>query len=314
MIVGAAPNVEENYNNIKKLLNLLDLESLGDCPFSVDIKVMLLLCGKQSASCKHNCPYCECFAPFTCPCPANTLESLATHHSNYQAAGSKKSTAMKYNNCTQPALISGSPDKTMLEVFSFPELHVMTGMVGKLVKEMIAAFPNREAGKSFINLFMKQHNISWCDYMPGTLEGNQARKLLFVSPMLEVEARKLPLNSAIPAVLFCKTMVLFNKVVEACFGQKLYPSYEVAISRFEHFYRRLDISVTPKVHCVFVHIKQFLELKGEVTGLGAWSEQAMESAHHEFKLESQLTKVGPDHPKYDEILFDAVVRFNAKHV
>ena len=51
-----------------------------------------------------------------------------------------------------------------------------------------------------------------------------------------------------------------------------------------------------------------------MTGLGAWSEQAMESAHHEFKLESLLTKVGPDHPKYDEILFDAVVRFNAKHV
>ena len=128
------------------------------------------------------CPYSECFAPFTCPCPANTLESLATHHSNYQAAGSKKSTAMKYNNCTQPALISGSPDKTMLEVFSFPELHVMTGIVGKLVKEMIAALPNREAGKSFINLFMKQHNISCCDYIPGTLEGYQAHNSYLCQP------------------------------------------------------------------------------------------------------------------------------------
>ena len=63
------------------------------------------------------------------------------------------------------------------------------------------------------------------------------------------------------------------RVVESCFGQDLAPNYRAEIRRFEEFYRMLDINVTPKVHCVSVHIEHFLALKGEVAGLGAYSEQ-----------------------------------------
>ena len=63
--------------------------------------------------------------------------------------------------------------------------------------------------------------------------------------------------------------------------------------------------ITPKVHCVFEHIVQFLEIKELKTGLGAWSEQAMESVHHDLKLEWERSKVGPNHTDYESILFKA---------
>ena len=62
----------------------------------------------------------------------------------------------------------------------------------------------------------------------------------------------------------------------ACFGQELDTDFKACIKDFEEFYRSLGISVTPKVHSVFEHVSQFLEMKGLKTGLGAWSEQAME--------------------------------------
>ena len=46
--------------------------------------------------------------------------------------------------------------------------------------------------------------------------------------------------------------------------------------------------MTPKVHRVF--LTQFLKMKGLKIGLGAWSEQAMESVHHDVKLEWEQTK------------------------
>ena len=59
---------------------------------------------------------------------------------------------------------------------------------------------------------------------------------------------------------------------------------------------------------------QFLEMKGLKTGLGAWSEQAMETVHHDLKIEWGRSKVGPNHPKYAELLFETIVRYNSKHI
>ena len=134
LIVACAPEVAESWANIKTILEKLDIGSLGSCPISVDVKVMLILCGKQAASSKHPCPYCECQAPFICPCLPNTLGSLARHYQKYVEAGSKKSTAMNFNNCVNPALLHGNPDRTILDLLTFPEFHVMIGTTGHIVK------------------------------------------------------------------------------------------------------------------------------------------------------------------------------------
>ena len=55
-------------------------------------------------------------------------------------------------------------------------------------------------------------------------------------------------------------------------------------------------------------------MKGEVHGLGYYSEQAMESMHYEFKKEWGTGKVDVKHPNYGEKLLSATVRINGKHI
>ena len=55
-------------------------------------------------------------------------------------------------------------------------------------------------------------------------------------------------------------------------------------------------------------------MKGETAGLGFWSEQSMESGHHDFKLEWEKVKVSENHAEYAERLFTTVVRYAGKHL
>ena len=61
-------------------------------------------------------------------------------------------------------------------------------------------------------------------------------------------------------------------------------------------------------------MKEFLKLKGEMAGLGFWSEQSMESGHHDFKLEWEKVKVSANHAEYGDRLFSTTVRYAGKHL
>ena len=50
MVVAAAPNTEESWENIKTLLGELDIASLSSCPFAVDMKVQLIVLEKQTGA------------------------------------------------------------------------------------------------------------------------------------------------------------------------------------------------------------------------------------------------------------------------
>jgi hypothetical protein len=62
------------------------------------------------------------------------------------------------------------------------------------------------------------------------------------------------------------------------------------------------------------HVSEFLKLKGEVAGLGFWSEQSMESGHHDYKLEWEKVKVSANHEEYGDRLFSTTVRYAGKHL
>ena len=117
---------------------------------------------------------------------------------NNQSGGGQKSTAMKYDNCIQPALLYRTSHNTMVEVFCFPELLVLSGTVGKLVQEMIALLPNKEAGKNFVNLFLKKHNISWVSTCLAFWREPDLQALSFVNHAGGEGMEVTPLHSAIP--------------------------------------------------------------------------------------------------------------------
>ena len=80
------------------------------------------------------------------------------------------------------------------------------------------------------------------------------------------------------------------------------------------------------------HIVDFLDMKGEAAGLGFYSEKAMESVHHNFKVNNihkgllwfifqfyfqlfwEKVKVGIDHPEFGARLKAAVSAYNARHL
>ena len=54
--MAAVPNTQESWYNVSALLRLLDLDSLGNTfNLAVDMKVQLILVGKQSAAARHAC-------------------------------------------------------------------------------------------------------------------------------------------------------------------------------------------------------------------------------------------------------------------
>ena len=99
----------------------------------------------------------------------------------------------------------------------------------------------------------------------------------------------------------------------SCFGQDLACEYEDCIKDFSHQYRTLGISII-LYYIIEQHIVEFLKAKGEVAGLGFWSEQAMESGHHDFKLEWEKVKVSSNHKQYSQRLYNTTVRYAGKHL
>ena len=206
-------------------------------------------------------------------------------------------------------MIGDDEDKT-LEVLNPPQLHLMTGVLGKLIMEM-----EKITGEIFVSSFLSTKDISRCVYQGSrSFEGNQARKLLKSVDKLEREVMKLKTETCIEVLPYIETLRSFDRVVSSCFSQSLDPGYERNIETFSTKYRSLGISVTPKVHIVESHVSEFLKLKGEIAGLGFWSEQAMEAGHHDFKIEWEKVKVSANHAEYGERMFQTVVRYAGKHL
>ena len=314
-VVGLVPQVQELYPNVRLMMEELKLDGIeyGLC---ADIKIYLCIIGKQTASCLNPCPYCEGKAPWDKQFKDLTIGSLNEWHQKYVENGSNKKRAKNYQNVVNPPLLTGKESTKTIEVLNISELHCMTGVVGKLVSEMErCAFEEKEIGEKFINDFLKRQDISKCVYQgSNSFEGNQARKLLQRVDQLERDVQQLDFETATKALPFVQTLRELDKVVTSCFGQHLDPAYEDNISRFSKQYRSLSISVTPKVHVIEKHVAEFLKLKGEKTGLGFWSEQAMESGHHDFKLEWEKVKVSPNHEEYGDRLLKTTVRYAGKHL
>ena len=107
----------------------------------------------------------------------------------------------------------------------------------------------------------------------------------------------------------------FKAVVDACYGTTLAADFSDALSNFASDYMdiiQFGARITPKVHAVMYHIRQFCEKHN--TGLGIWSEQSTESLHSDFEKTWIRYKVSSLNPNYDSQLLKAVCDYNSKHI
>ena len=253
----------ERHDNMAALLGELGIDAI-DFGLCCDLKMVLMLLGKQCASSKHCCPFCTGCSPWLkTGTTSTTIGSLWADYTAFVSAGSVLKKAMNYHNVVNPPLVTGSDHQKILgDLFFFPEHHVFTGIVGKLVKELERrVFDTPEEGKNFLDEWMATPgiNVSRTVYHgSASFIGNMAQKLLKkVDHLLVKLEQTLSQDRFVLAKVYVKAFKQFDLVVESCFGQTLTPRYSDLIKSFMTTYRSLNISIPLKVNyllsCLFVY-------------------------------------------------------------
>ena len=212
----------ERHDNISKLLELVGIEAI-QFGFSCDIKMLLILLGKQGASSTHCCPFCVGSSPWVGTFDHVTIGSLWRNYHAYTAAVAaadprKPPKAKDYNNVVNRPLVIGPDDKKVLGgLVYFPEHHVFTGIVGKLVMEMERKlFDNAKEGVKWMDDWMAEPgvNVSRTVYHgSASFVGNQARRLLSKLDSLEVKLEGALQGERIAmAKIFIKALRQFEQV------------------------------------------------------------------------------------------------------
>ena len=301
-VLAIAPDVPENYCNMKKLWLKAGIDKLKyKFTIATDMKLINILLGLQNHSCMHPCCWCDADKNnLHKKGKQRTFSSLINLFFDYKDANARKEDAAKYGNVIHIPLIEALDDDTpVIEKIPPPELHLLLGTTNKMYSGLENVWPGLEA-------WLQSIHVKKTEYHGGQFEGNDCRKILKKLDSLEarcpVEFR--PFISAFRS---------FNDVVEACYGNKLADDYVAKIRRFQTDYMKLGISVTPKIHAVFFHIEEFCEFSG--MALGPFSEQTAESLHQEFeKCWENFYIKDFDNPSYPDRFLSAVKVFNSLHL
>lgn len=165
--------------------------------------------------------------------------------------GSILKNAMKYDNVINPPLLTGPDDAKVLSLVYFPELHVLIGIVSKLVKEMERSiFPTPEEGKKFLDSWMASPSVNVCRTVyhgQANFVGNMAKLLLKKLENLEMTVNKMDKEVVDKAIPFIRTLEKLEAVRNYCFGQLVKEGYAEKIKDFSVSYRSLGISIPLKV-------------------------------------------------------------------
>ena len=136
---------------------------------------------------------------------------------------------METGNVVNPPLVTGSQDERILDLCFFPEMHIMTGNVEKLVRELerCQGFTSEEHGSNFMYLWMKKNNICKSFHRGSpSFKGNMARKLLHFSPDLKDYSVQQLNETQLPHVLpYIEALRLLDRVIESCFKQTRSPDF-----------------------------------------------------------------------------------------
>ena len=85
-----------------------------------------------------------------------------------------------------PPILSMDPDKRVIEVLHIPSLHLLLGVVDKLLQEL-----EKKVSKNWVDKYLKKVNIVRKSYQgQQSLEGNQCSEFLKKLDILERELMK----------------------------------------------------------------------------------------------------------------------------
>ena len=301
LVIGLVPDIPENYVNVKRLWVNLNIKLLNKYTIATDLKLCNIILGMMGHSSCHPCCWCNIDKySLNRKGTQRTISSLMNLFWEYFESGCGVENAKNYGNVIHPPMLSDDDaDLTpVIQLIPLPELHLMTGPVNTMYKGLESVWPQSEE-------WLKACNVKKSEFHGGQFTGNDCRKLL-----KSVDKIK---NSSAIVKKYCNAFNAFNDVVISCYGDELKEDYISKINTFALAYQDLRINITPKIHAVVYHIKEFCSLTKR--GLAPWSEQTGESLHSDFNQTWEKIKVkNIDNPIYGEYLLRAVQRYNGKHV
>ncbi len=315
MIVGIGQGIPENHENMRTFMKELQLGSLSFC-LATDLKLSNILAGLMSHASSYPCTWCQASKSeiqHDMPGSLRTFGSIRRMVRQYKSevAAGKKVGGQQFLGCVEMPLLDNPDEEEVLDAIAPPELHLMLGVVAKLFDELTDRM-QKELQSSAPTEWAKHQNIMREQYRGGTLEGNQCRLLL---------RKSLDLARSLPDKFKAFGLVLhrFDEVVSSCFGIECTGDPEQKIAEFKQAYFTLPVTITPKVHCVFDHVPQWLHRQqtktGRRVGLGYATEQASEAVNREFRQKWEGGfKISETRDEYKDRLLRCVVRYNGGHL
>ena len=307
MIIAIVPDIQENYCNIKRLWIETGIDRLSrKFTIASDLKLCNILLGLMSHGSTHPCCWCDvCKDNLSSKGVTRTIQNMMGLFWDYFEANAARKDAKNYGNVIHTNMFAGGNIDEETPIFLLvppPELHLLMGPVNKMYDELSKVWTACEE-------WIQRLHIKKEEYHGGTFNGNDCRKLLkHVSILKEIAP-----TPSLKVTKFIDAFEAFNNVVTACYGKTLAPDYKHKINAFRGAYKRLQISVTPKVHAVFFHISEFCDVVK--MGLSPWSEQTAESLHHDFKGMWNSFKVrDTNHPEYGNRLLQSIIMYNSQHL
>ncbi len=301
-IIGLIPDIPENYENMEIIFNELKIHQVKFI-IATDLKLANIILGLSAHGAVHSCSWCEANSREWSK--GGNLRSLGRIRECFQRfcnSGANLKNAQHFLNCIHLPLLLLDDTTLVLDIIPPPELHLLLGAFNHLYDGLEEDWKGASEWTKKCNV----QKVAWRGRDgKGHFQGNECRKLLKNLDLLDGMTN-------LPQKKFVRALRALNKVVTGCFGEVLSQTYLSDIEEFKTAFLDTQLSVTPKLHAIFTHVPQFCQKENH--GLGLYSEQAGESAHHDFTVFWERYKVPHQHQQFGERLAKAVVAYNSRHI
>ena len=172
-ILAVVEGIKENYENVNTIISSINNFDRIKYFICSDLKLINIICGIQSCSSKHPCPYClaESHNLFSSEFPKRSVKSISDSSHAFKRAGSVAKDSKMYGNCINLPLLPGCTEEFILDVCAPPQLHMLQGIVKHVYDNIYKEWPG-------VAHWLAEINIKQKNYHNGTFVGNDCMLML----------------------------------------------------------------------------------------------------------------------------------------
>ena len=322
LVLATVCDVPETYNNIKVLFDLIDIKRLN-FKLSTDLKLVNIVCGKQTNSSKYPCCYGDCCQDkdgnWIKGQKLTKFSDFRDNFQNYVETGNgNRKKLMKYKNCEFDPLLD--LDECILHAIPPQVLHGVLLATNKIVED-IDKVKNQfikslgEGCPEDIKHFCIFSEISRLyivreGYQGKTFEGKQCRTILKLIEKINFPEQFEP---------FVMTLKAHRDLVKLCYREDLPSNYSEVISKLRSSYyalkNKFNVTISNKFHIIFDHLTDYFDHTN--LSLVKTSDELIENMHqyvHKRMLRSGYKVKDIHNPLHGINLLRAVLHINAYNI